>query len=338
MSSPTPAKMRGIIQPNANSKDLSLTTLSTPTINPSLGEHLIHVKTCAPCAGELLWPKNFPPPNPRELVPCPDVAGVIISGPKDSPFQPGDEVYARTNYIRPGNAREFTIGVTDELAHKPKTLSWVAAAAVPVSAETAWQILFIHAGIAGDAEADWSTAQDAWKGKRVLVTAASGGVGMWVVQLASLLGAEVVGTCGTANIALVRSLGAKEVLDYRSTNICEWAEDPAKKVDVVIDCIGRKSLEDAWWTVRDGGVVLSIFQPPKQVCPAEYTGTGVKDVFFVMEPVRRHLESITKLVELGTCRGMVDSVWPLEQYEEAFKRMDGGHARGKIVFDLSLNQ
>jgi NADPH:quinone reductase-like Zn-dependent oxidoreductase len=330
--------MRGIIQPNANSKDLSLTTLPTPTINPSLGEHLIQVKACAPCAGELLWPKNFPPPSPRELIPCPDVAGVIISGPTDSPFQAGDEVFARTNYTRPGNARDLTVGVTGELAHKPKALSWVAAAAVPVSAETAWQILFIHAGIAAEAEVDFETAKEAWKGKRVLVTAASGGVGMWVVQLAALLGAEVVGTCGAANVALVKALGAKEVLDYRSTNIREWAEDPAKKVDVVIDCIGRQSLEDAWWAVRNGGVVLSIFQPPKQVCPAEYKGTGVKDVFFVMEPVRRHLESIAKLIEVGSCRGMVDSVWPLEQYEEAFKRLDGGHARGKIVFDLSLNQ
>lgn len=333
----TPTKMQGVIQPDANSKDLKLTTLPLPTINTSLGEHLIRVKTCAPCAGELLWPKYFPPPNPRELIPCPDVAGIIISGPEDSPFQPGDEVYARTNYIRPGNAREFSIGVTDELAHKPKGLSWVAAAAIPVSAETAWQILFIHAGIAGDEEADFTTAQNAWKGKRVLVTAASGGVGMWVTQLATLLGAEVIGTCGSANATLMQSLGAKEVLDYRRTNLREWAEQPRKKVDVVVDCIGNRSLEDAWWTVRDGGVVLSIFQPPKQACPSEYKGTGVKDVFFVMEPVRRHLEEITKMVELGKCRGMVDSVWPLEQYQEAFKRLDEGHARGKIVFDLSLN-
>ncbi|KAJ5111178.1 NAD(P)-binding protein [Penicillium argentinense] len=329
--------MRGIIQPNPKSKDLILTSLPLPTINPSLGEHLIRVKACAPCAGELLWPNNFPPPTPRELIPCPDVAGTIISGPEDSPFQPGDEVYARTNYNRPSNARDFTIGVTDELAHKPKSLSWIEAAAIPVSAETAWQILFIHAGIAGDGEADFATAQEAWKGKRVLVTAASGGVGMWVVQLATLLGAEVIGTCGAANVTLVQSLGAKEVLDYRRTSLREWAEQPGKKVDVVIDCIGRQSLEDAWWTIRDGGAVLSIFQPPKQVCPEGYKGTGVKDVFFVMEPVRRHLEEITKLVELGKCHGMVDSVWPLEQYQEAFKRLDEGHARGKIIFDLSLN-
>lgn len=335
---PLPTTMRALIQPSSKSKDLSLTTRPLPAANLSQGEHLIRVHACALCAGELLWPKNFPPPKPRELVPCPDISGTVISAPTDSPFQPGDEVYARTNYLRPANAREYTIGVTDELAHKSKKLSWVEAAAVPLSAETAWQILFIHAGIFKGEEVDFSAAQGSWSGKRVLVTAASGGVGMWVTQLASLLGADVVGTCGPENVAHVKSLGAGEVLNYRTTSLREWAKKPGKNVDVVIDCIGRKSLEEAWWAVRDGGVILSIFQPPTQVRPEDYKGQAVKDVFFVMAPNRKHLEQITKLVEDGKCRPMVDSVWPLEQFKEAFGRLDGGHSRGKIVFDLSLNQ
>jgi NADPH:quinone reductase-like Zn-dependent oxidoreductase len=266
------------------------------------------------------------------------MAGTVISAPPDSPFKVGDAVYARTNYTRPGNARDYTIAVTDELALIPKGLSWVQAAAVPVSAETAWQILFVH-GVNSDGEGggevDWETARRFWGGKRVLVTAASGGVGMWVVQLAVLLGAEVVGTCGSGNLEFVRSLGAM-ALDYRVVDLKDWAGSEGK-VDVVVDCVGGRALGDAWWTVRDGGVVLSIFQPPLMVRPEGIEG-DVKDVFFVMQPVRRQLEEITKLIERGECRGMVDSVWPLEQYEEAFKRLDGGHAKGKIVFDLSLNQ
>ncbi|CAG8889231.1 unnamed protein product [Penicillium nalgiovense] len=272
--------------------------------------------------------KELPPPTARTLIPCPDMAGIVISAPSGSPFQPGDEVYARTNYIRPGNAREYSIAVTDELAHKPKCLSWVQAAAIPVSAQTAWQVLFIHAlGTSGNGnggEMDMEAAKVAWAGKRVLVTAASGGVGIWLVQLATMLGAEVVGTCGSRNVEFVRSLGAKEVLDYRVVDLREWAMQlPSNKVDVVIDC--------------DGGVVLSIYQPPLQVCPDGFEDDSVKDLFFVMQPARRQLEEISKLVEKGVCRGLVDSVWPLEQYEEAFKRLDGGHAKGKIVFDLSLN-
>ena len=269
------------------------------------------------------------------------MAGIVISAPEDSPFQPGDEVYARTNYTRPGNAREYSIAVTDELAHKPTSLSWVQAAAVPVSAQTAWQILFVHALATGEngGEVDLETAKIAWAGKRILVTAASGGVGIWLVQLATLLGAEVIGTCGPRNVELVRSLGAKEVLDYRVVDLKEWAmQSPSNKVDVVVDCVGGKALQDAWWTVKDGGVVLSIYQPPLQVCPKGFKGDSVKDLFFIMQPVRRQLAEISKLLEKGLCRGLVDSVWPLEQYEEAFKRLDEGHAKGKIVFDLSLNR
>ncbi|KGO75621.1 Polyketide synthase, enoylreductase [Penicillium italicum] len=331
--------MYSIIQQTASSQTLTLTTTPLPTPNHAQGEHLIQIKACSPCAGELLWPKNFPPPTARTLIPCPDMAGIVISAPEDSPFQPGDEVYARTNYIRPGNAREYSIAVTDELAHKPKGLSWVQAAAVPVSAQTAWQVLFVHAlASAGNEEMDLETAKLAWAGKRILVTAASGGVGIWLVQLATWLGAEVVGTCGSRNVELVRSLGAKEVLDYRGTDLKEWAaQSPSNKVDVVVDCIGGKALADAWWTAKDGGVVLSICQPPLQVRPDGFNSEGVKDLFFIMQPVRRQLEEISNLVEKGVCRGMVDSVWPLEQYEEVFKRLDGGHSKGKIVFDLSLN-
>ncbi|KAI2707313.1 hypothetical protein CBS147332_6967 [Penicillium roqueforti] len=341
MSDSLPSKMFSIIQKTAASKTLTITNTPLPTPNHAQGEHLIQIKACSPCAGELLWPKNFPPPTERTLIPCPDMAGIVISGPDDSPFQPGDEVYARTNYSRPGNAREYSIAVTDELAHKPTGLSWVQAAAVPVSAQTAWQILFVHAfgNGANEGEMSFEAAKVAWSGKRILVTAASGGVGIWLVQLATLLGAEVVGTCGPRNVEFVKSLGAKEVLDYQVVDVKEWATQlPSNKVDVVVDCIGGKALQDAWWTVKDDGVVLSIYQPPLQVCPEGFKGEGVKDVFFIMQPVRRQLEEVSKLLEKGLCRGLVDSVWPFEQYEEAFKRMDEGHAKGKIVFDLSLNR
>jgi NADPH:quinone reductase-like Zn-dependent oxidoreductase len=209
----------------------------------------------------------------------------------------------------------------------------VQAAAVPVSAQTAWQILLEHAVSVGG-EVDWETAGKFWRGKRLLVTAASGGVGMWVVQLGRLLGAEVVGTCGGGNLDFVRSLGA-EALDYRIVDLRGWAED--REVDVVVDCVGGRALGDAWWTVKEGGVVLSIYQPPLMVKPEGFERV-VRDVFFVMGPFGRQLGEISRLIEGGKCRGMVDSVWPLEQFEEAFKRLDGGHAKGKIVFDLSLNQ
>ena len=235
-----PTTIRCLFQPDIASKNLTLTTMLMPT--PMLGsdEHLIRVHTVAPTAGELLWMLNFPIPEPntKELVPCPDVAGTVVSAPSSSPFKVGDEVYARTNYRRTGNAREYTIGKTSELAHRPRKLTWAESAAVPMSSQTAWQALFEHAGLS-------ATAGKGARGKRVLVTAASGGCGAWAVQLARWAGAEVIGTCSSRNTDLVRSLGATEVVDYTTTDFRKWAEPDEKKVDVVIDCIGKKSLEAA---------------------------------------------------------------------------------------------
>ena len=328
-SATTPKTMRAVVQPDANEQHLVLTQRDVPTANHEADEHLIRVHSIAPCARELLWPKYFPPPA-RELIPCYDLAGTVVTTPDASPFRPGDEVYARTDYVRPGCARDYTIATTRELAHRPKGLSWVESAAIPLSSQTAWQALFVQAGF-GDLESG------NWKGKRVLVTAASGGVGLWVVQLAKLAGATVIGTCGPDNVELAKSLGASEVINYRATDLKDWGQSAGNKVDVVIDCVGKKSLEDSWWCVKDGGILISICEPPKQVQPEGYDGKDVKELFFIMEANGAHLEAITRLVEAGTCRGFVDSVWPLEQFNEAFKRMDSGHARGKIIIDLSLN-
>lgn len=327
-----PKSMRAILQPNPNSTDLVLTILPVPTPAPNATEHLIRVHVVAPCAGELLWPAHFPPgTGPRDLIPCPDVAGTVVTAPEDSPFRPGDEVYTRANYLRNGAGSEYTLSVTEELAHRPKNgLSWAGSAAIPLSSMTAWQALFEQAGV-GDLQSG------KWRGKRVLVTAASGSVGTWLVQLAKLAGATVIGTCGPDNLEFVKGLGADNVLNYRTEDMKAWATAPETKVDVVIDCAGRKSLADSWWTIKDGGIMTSVFQPPGQVVPEGCEVKDVKEVFFIMRPVREHLEAITTLVEEGKCRGFVDSVWPLEHFDQAFKRVEGGHTRGKVIIDLGLN-
>jgi len=119
--------------------------------------------------------KNFPPPasetKGKELVPCYDMAGAVIAAPSDSPFQPGTEVYGRTHYYHTAAGREYTICDTYELAFKPKTLSFVQAATVPMSVETAYQALFVQAPLQ-------PVARTGAKGKRIFVTAGSGAVGM----------------------------------------------------------------------------------------------------------------------------------------------------------------
>ena len=230
-------------------------------------------------------------------------------------------------YAHTGCARDYTIGVTEELAHRPKRLSWAESAATALSAQSAWQALFVQAGI------DDITSGLA-KGKRILVTGASGGVGLWVVQFAKLAGAGVVGTCGSHNIQLVKSLGAKDVFDYRNLSLQEWARDSENQVDIVIDCSGRKALEDAWWTVKDGGVLISIVQPTEPARPPGCSKKNVKNWFFIMQLNRAQLEQITKLIDDGKCHPLVDSVWRFEDYGKAYERADSGRAVGKVVIDL----
>lgn len=199
-----------------------------------------------------------------------------------------------------------------------------------LSAQSAWQALFVHAGLGDDVDSGLAV------GKRVLVTGASGGVGVWVVQLARLAGADVVGVCGSRNADMVAALGAGEVLDYRTTSLQDWARDERKMADVVIDCSGRKALEDAWWTVRDGGVLISIVQPPELVRPYGCSEKKVRNCFFIMQPNGAQLGRITELVDAGKCHPVVDSVWRFEDFEKAYERADGGQAVGKVVLDLMM--
>ncbi|KAK9252765.1 hypothetical protein V1507DRAFT_443448 [Lipomyces tetrasporus] len=103
---------------------------------PFSDEHLVRVHTAAITNGELLWTKNFGIPEEfaavKVLVPCDDVAGTVVTAPASSPFPPGTEVYARSNYNRTGCAREYTILLTDEMAKRPQRLSWAESAAVPM--------------------------------------------------------------------------------------------------------------------------------------------------------------------------------------------------------------
>ncbi|KAJ5819858.1 hypothetical protein N7474_005449 [Penicillium riverlandense] len=309
-----PSIMRALLQADPTSTTVTLVERPLPAPDSEKGEHLVRVYAASPCAGELLWPSfGFDIPG-KEIVTCDDV---------------GDEVYARTSYNRPGCARDYAIVTTDELAVRPRKLSWAESAAVPLSAETAWQALFKYTGVG---EFDSPN----WKGKRILVTGASGGVGTWIVQIASLIGAEVVGTCGPDNIDHVRALGATEVLNYRSVKVSEWGQNLVNKVDIVIDCVGGQSLQDAWYCLRDNGVIISINQPPEGKRPAGFA-SSVKDIFFVMEPSGANLAEITKLIDKGKCRPIVDSVWPLEQFKIGYGRLESGHARGKVIFDMLLN-
>ncbi|PGH02053.1 hypothetical protein GX51_04865 [Blastomyces parvus] len=308
---------------------LTLIQRPIPKPKPNSDEHLIRVHATALCAGELRWPKLFPIPGKEEIIPGYDLAGTVVNAPEGSPFAVENQVYARTNYVRPGCARDYTIALTSELAHRPSNLSWVESATIPLSALTAWQALFVQGGLGGPE----NTAN---QGKRIFITAASGGVGLWLVQLARIAGLHVCASCGSENEQFVRDLGANEVVDYKKTSITAWAAaDEDRKVDLAIDCFGNETLGDVWGCVKDGGTLISIVQPPEEKKPANCTAKDVENFFFIMEPNGGQLSKVTELVLQGKCHGVLDSIFRLEDFEQAFAKVDTRRARGKVV--LSMN-
>jgi NADPH:quinone reductase-like Zn-dependent oxidoreductase len=321
--------MRALIR-TGPSKTLALdTTHPEPTAKDSSHSYIIQTKATALTRGELAWPE------PLELdvsIPGYDLSGVVVAVPTTPGlkiYKPGDEIYGLTSFSRQGNARELATAEEREIALKPKELSWEEAAAVPLSALSAFQGLFNHGKL-------HAPGKGSNEGRRVLVTAASGGVGIWAIQLARQAGTDVVGTCGPSNVDFIKGLGANTVLDYTKTDLLAWVGEDAdhRSFDVVLDCIGGQTLTDAWKCTRKNGKVISIVEPADSKKPVSGVAEGVQSAWFIVEANPDQLGKITSLIEQGKCQGQVDQVFVLEHWKEAFERLEGGHAKGKIVLKI----
>ena len=185
------------------------------------------------------------------------------------------------------------------------------AAAVPLSALTAWQALFEHASLVA--------------GQTVLIHGAAGGVGVFAVQLAHWAGAQVIATASARNRDFLRELGANEVIDYTTTRFEEVVHD----VDLVFDTVGGDTLQRSWQVIKPGGVLVSIVGPRPSFEQAK--ALWVRPVWFVVEPNREQLIQIGALIDAGHLRPIIDTVFPLAQARQAYEQGTKGHTRGKIV-------
>ncbi|KAK4495361.1 hypothetical protein PRZ48_013692 [Zasmidium cellare] len=314
-------------------------SLSNDEPLPSLpeGEYLLKNEAAGITNGELLWPR---PPGLDRSYPCVEAAGVIIKGPSNGKFKAGDKVYHRVAYPRGGGGREYSTVTEEVLALRPRNVTAEEAASIPVSALTAWQGLFEQAGL----KPNFNTATHPPKAQRpkIFVNGASSSAGNWFVQLAHAAGYHVAATCSTKNIPLVRSLGADEVVDYTATPLKSYFTTHPK-FPLVFDCIGPKT---AWHALAPHGRLYTIAPPGPfsdfaswnwdlPVPEDEGIEEGVHGRFFLMRADGEMLGRITELVEGGRCRGVVDGVWGMGEFEGAFGRAGGGRAVGRVVVRVS---
>jgi NADPH:quinone reductase-like Zn-dependent oxidoreductase len=222
-----------------------------------------------------------------------------------------------------GAQADYTVATLNELVPKPSTLDHEQAAAVPLSALTAWQALFDNAHLA--------------RGQTVLIHGGAGGVGVIAVQLARWAGAQVITTASARNRDFLSELGANEIIDYTTTRFEEVVHD----VDLVFDTVGGDTLQRSWQVIKPGGVLVSIVSPSPpaaaQAAMSKAKGGGghdVRFVYFIVEPNRDELIQIGALIDAGHLRPIVDTVFPLAQARQAYEQAAKGHTRGKIVLSV----
>jgi NADPH:quinone reductase-like Zn-dependent oxidoreductase len=264
-----------------------------------------------------------------------DAAGVVTKvGSKVSKFKVGDAVYARPADHRIGTFAEMISIHENDVAMKPQNLSMEEAASLPLVGLTAWQALVEKANVK--------------KGQKVFIQAGSGGVGTFAIQLAKHLSAFVATTTSAANTDLVKSLGAGIIIDYRKEDF----ETILKDYDVVLNNQDTKTLEKSLKILKPGGKIISISGPPdpnfgEQInanwflkIALKFLSAGIRkkakhlDVQYSFLFMRAHgeqLNQITKLVESGLIKPVIDKAFPFEQTNEAMAYAETGHAKGKIV-------
>jgi len=308
---------------------LSLRDIAMPVVGDR--DVLVHVHAAAVHIGDCFGVRGAPLLmrlvtglfRPKPGVPGFDVAGQVESvGSRVTTFRPGDAVFGAGH----GTCAQYASVPEQQLALKPPSLTFEQAAAIPISALAALHGL-----------------RDAGKlksGQTVLINGASGGVGTFGVQIAKAFGAHVTGVCGTANVAMVRSIGADHVIDHTREDFTR----AGRHYDLVFDNVENRSLADCRRALTPGGTLVL------------NSGSGARGLRllvrlllplalspFVQHRLRRYLSTpnhadlvmLSELVESGTLRPVIDRTFPLEEVPAALRHIETGHAAGKVVITVS---
>jgi NADPH:quinone reductase-like Zn-dependent oxidoreductase len=267
-----------------------------------------------------------------------DAAGTVVQvGKNVRHFKVGNEVYARPADFHVGTFAEYIAINGNDVALKPKNTSMEEAASIPLVALTAWQAL-VEIG-------------NVQKGQKVFIQAGSGGVGTVAIQLAKYLGATVATTASEKSFDALKSLGADVLIDYKKEDF----ENVLKDYDLVINSQDTATLKKSLNVLKTGGKLISISGPPtpafassigapwyiKMILSLISSGVrkkaeklGVAYSFLFMKADGKQLHEITKLIESGEIKPVVDKVFPFAQTNEALQYVEGGRAKGKVVVKI----
>ena len=247
------------------------------------------------------------------LIPGYDIAGIVEkTGANVTKLKVGDAVYGYPTFG--GGWAQYVTVKEWEVAAKPKSPTFVEAAAVPMGALTAWQALVDVAKLR--------------PGQTILIHGGSGGVGSFAIQIAKARGARVIATASTANQDLLKQLGADVAVDYTKTRF----EDVAKDVDAVLDPVGKDTLARSYGVVKKGGIVMCLVALPDR---AELQKRGIHGAAISVHPDAADLTEIAHLIDAGKIKPIVMQVLPLSEAIAAQKQAATHHTRGKVVLRIS---
>ncbi|WP_340034253.1 NADP-dependent oxidoreductase [Paenibacillus sp. FSL H3-0302] len=267
-----------------------------------------------------------------------DFSGIVIQvGKNVKKFKIGDEIYGRPRKDRIGTFAEYISVHEEDIALKPHNLSFEEAASIPLVGLTSYQALHDILQLTA--------------GQKVLIQAGAGGVGTFAIQLAKTMGIYVATTTSDAGAELVKSLGADQIINYKT----EAFDKILQNYDGVFDTIGGETLEKAFKTVKQGGQIVSVSGLPNARFGKEY-GAGfiktnifrlitrklskleakykVKYSFLFMKPSGSQLEIISELIESGQIKPVIDQVFPFVEAQKAMEYSESGRAKGKIILKI----
>ena len=247
-----------------------------------------------------------------------DFSGVVKQVEEDahSDFKQGDEVYGQASIFSGGSGAfaELALASKDSIAHKPKTLNYLEAAALPLVGVSVWQALVEHIRLS--------------KGKEVLVQGGAGGIGSIAIQLAKYLGAFVATTVSTDDKQFVQELGADQVIDYKTENF----EDIVHDYDAVFDTVSGDTYRRSFKVLKKGsGMIVSTLEQPNSELMNQY---GIKAVFLFSQVNKQRLTRLAEWIDQNNIRVNIDKTFSLDEAAKALDYQKEGHPRGKLVLTI----